>query len=132
MFELVATCAFGLESTVKYEVERLGYDARISGPGRIRFSGDANAICKTNIWLRCADRVQIIIAEFPAPDFDALFETTKQLEWEQWIPFDGCFPVVARTRKSQLTSVPALQRSVKKAIVERLTLAYQRELPETA
>ena len=131
MFELVATCAFGLESTVKYEVERLGYSPKITGPGRIRFSGDASAICATNLWLRCADRIQIVIAEFPAPDFDALFETTKQLEWENWIPAEGQFPVIARSRKSQITSVPALQRSVKKAIVERLTSIYRRGLPET-
>lgn len=131
MFELVATCAFGLESTVKYEIERLGFPAQITGPGRIRFSGDESTICQTNLWLRTADRVQIVVAEFAAPDFDALFETTKQLEWENWIPSNGRFPVIARTRKSQLTSVPALQRSVKKAIVERLKSKYQSDLSET-
>ncbi|MBC8350648.1 MAG: bifunctional 23S rRNA (guanine(2069)-N(7))-methyltransferase RlmK/23S rRNA (guanine(2445)-N(2))-methyltransferase RlmL [Planctomycetes bacterium] len=131
-FDLIATTAFGLEAVVKRELAVLGYEARIGDPGRIHFCGDASAICRANLWLRTADRVLVQVASFEAADFDALFETTKALPWASWIPKDGQFPVIGRSLKSQLTSVPACQRATKKAIVESLRAAYDVEtLPET-
>ncbi len=83
------------------------------------------------MWLRCADRVLIEIARFPAPDFEQLFETTKALDWTQWISKRSEFPVVGKTRHSQLTSLPAIQRSVKRAIVESLMRDHDTQtLPE--
>ena len=129
---LIATTAFGLEAVVKRELAALGYEARIGDPGRIHFSGDVSAICRTNLWLRTADRVLVHMASFEAADFDALFDTTKALPWASWIPKDGQFPVIGRSLKSQLSSVPACQRAVKKAIVESLRAAHGVELlPET-
>jgi hypothetical protein len=131
-FNLVATTAFGLEAVVKRELAALGYEARIGDPGRIHFAGDLSAICRTNLWLRTADRVLVQVASFEAADFDALFDTTKSLPWAAWIPKDGQFPVMGRSLKSQLSSVPACQRAVKKAIVESLLAAHGVEtLPET-
>jgi len=131
-FNLVATTAFGLEAVVKRELAALGYEARIGDPGRIHFTGDLSAICRTNLWLRTADRVLVQVASFEAADFDALFDTTKSLPWAAWIPKDGQFPVMGRSLKSQLSSVPACQRAVKKAIVESLLAAHGVEtLPET-
>lgn len=131
-FELIATTAFGLEAVVKRELAALGYEARIGDPGRIHFSGDLSAICRANLWLRSADRVLVSVASFEAADFDALFETTKSLPWASWIPKDGQFPVIGRSLKSQLSSVPACQRAVKKAIVESLLAGHRVEtLPET-
>lgn len=131
-FDLVATTAFGLEAIVKRELAALGYEARIGDPGRIHFSGDTSAICRANTWLRTADRVLVQVARFQAADFDALFETTKSLPWESWIPVDAQFPVIGRSIKSQLSSVPACQRTVKKAIVESLLAGHRVEtLPET-
>lgn len=130
--ELIATTAFGLEAVVKRELADLGYEGKIIAPGRIRFAGDATAICRTNLWLRTADRVLLQMAGFPARDFDALFETTKGLDWNAWIAADGAFPVIGRSLKSQLSSVPACQRAVKKAVAESLKLAHQTDsLPET-
>ena len=129
---LIATTAFGLEALTKRELVSLGYPAEIIGPGWIRFKGDLAAICRANLWLRSADRVLIQVASFEAKDFDTLFETSKALPWDQWISADGRFPVDGRSIKSQLTSVPALQRSIKKSIVESLLASYQANaLPET-
>ena len=96
------------------------------------FQGDWLDICRTNLWLRIADRVQIQVAEFEAPDFDALFDSVRDLNWANWIPKEGRFPVHARSRHSMLTSVPAIQRSTKRAIVEALYRDHQTDsLPET-
>ncbi len=131
-FELIATAAAGTEAVVKRELAALGYEARTVTPGRLLFRGDFSAICRTNLWLRVAERILIRISTFPAADFDALFEGTKALPWEEWLPPDAEFPVSGRSHRSQLTSVPALQRSVKRAIVERLRAAHHAEhLPET-
>ncbi|MDA1049397.1 MAG: bifunctional 23S rRNA (guanine(2069)-N(7))-methyltransferase RlmK/23S rRNA (guanine(2445)-N(2))-methyltransferase RlmL [Planctomycetota bacterium] len=130
--DLIATTAFGLEAVVKRELAALGYEARIGEPGRIHFAGDLSAICRANFWLRTADRVLVRVASFEAADFEALFETTKALAWGSWIAKDGQFPVIGRSLKSQLSSVPACQRAVKKAIVESLRAAHGVEtLPET-
>jgi 23S rRNA (guanine2445-N2)-methyltransferase / 23S rRNA (guanine2069-N7)-methyltransferase len=132
LFQLVATAAFGLEAVVVRELANLGYEARIVRPGRIEFAGDWSAICRANLWLRSADRVMVQLAKFPAPDFDALFDTVRELPWEDWIHRDTAIPVRGRSHKSQLTSVPAVQRTVKKAIVERLLAKHgTAELPET-
>ncbi|MEO8496437.1 MAG: bifunctional 23S rRNA (guanine(2069)-N(7))-methyltransferase RlmK/23S rRNA (guanine(2445)-N(2))-methyltransferase RlmL [Planctomycetota bacterium] len=132
-FDLIATTAFGLEAVVKRELAALGYEARIGDPGRIHFRGDLSAIVRANLWLRVADRVLVHMASFEAADFDALFDTTKALPWDRWIPKDGQFPVIGRSLKSQLSSVPACQRAVKKAIVESLLAAHNVEtLPETS
>ena len=129
---LIATTAFGLEAVVRRELADLGYDGKVIAPGWIGFPGDVAAICRTNLWLRTADRVLVQVATFPADNFDALFETTKALPWHQWLAADACVPVAGRSIKSQLSSVPACQRTVKKAIVESLRTSHQTvELPES-
>ena len=131
--KLIAACAFGLEAIVKRELIALGYDAKVLTPGRIGFEGDWSAVCEANIWLRTADRVLIEVQRFDAPDFDALFDSVKAFDWSQYIPRDGQFPVIGRSRLSQLTSVPAVQRTVKKALVESLKAFHKTEtLEETA
>ncbi len=131
-YELIATAASGTEAVVKRELAALGYDARAITPGRLLFRGDEAAICRTNLWLRVAERILIRIGTFPASDFGALFDGTAAVAWEQWLPRDASFPVSGRSHRSQLTSVPACQRIVKRAIVERLRAAHNTEqLPET-
>ena len=118
---LIAACAFGLEAIVKRELISLGYpDAHVAQPGRIRFVGDWTAVCRANLWLRTADRVLIEVLSFDSPDFDALFDTVKDYDWSHFLPADAKFPVDGKSRRSLLTSVPAVQRTVKKAIVESL------------
>src|SRR5262245_3010921 len=129
---LIATSAFGLESVVVHELAALEYEAKVARPGRIAFHADLAAVARTNLWLRSADRVLIQLSEFEAKDFDALFDTVRCLPWEEWIAADAAIPVRGRSLKSQLSSVPACQRTVKKAIVERLLIARPGvELPET-
>ena len=129
---LVAAAAFGLEAVVKRELSGLGYAGRVVAPGKIRFQGDPAAVCRANLWLRAADRILLEAACFPADNFDALFETTKAIDWSRWLPPDAAIHVVGRSLKSQLSSVPACQRTVKKAIVESMLHGHQIEtLPET-
>ena len=124
-FKLVATAAMGLEAIVAEEVKALGYETTTEN-GKVYFEGDERAIARANTWLRVADRVKIVAAQFPARTFDQLFENTKAIEWEKFLPVDAAFPVQGKSVKSTLFSVPDCQAIVKKAIVERLKLAYKR------
>lgn len=114
------------------ELENLGYQPKVLSTGRILFGGDESAIARANLWLRAADRVLIRLGTFSATDFGQLFDGTRELPWERWIPRDAAFPVNGRSVKSQLSSVPACQKIVKKAVVERLRAAHgAQELHET-
>lgn len=124
-FKLVATSAMGLESIVADEVKALGYETTTEN-GKVYFEGDERAIARANIWLRVADRVKIVAAQFPVKTFDELFERTKAIQWEKFLPVDAAFPVQGKSVKSTLFSVPDCQAIVKKAVVERLKLAYKR------
>ncbi len=127
-----ASCGFGLEAVLKRELEALGYAAQVVSPGHLSFQGDWFAVCQTNLWLRTADRVFADLGRFSADDFDTLFEATKQCPWELWIGPEDAFPVTAHSVRSKLTSLPACQRAVKKAIVQRLSEMHGvTELPET-
>ncbi|RAU91251.1 class I SAM-dependent RNA methyltransferase [Paenibacillus sp. YN15] len=125
--QLIATCPMGLEAVVARELKLLGYEDQMTENGRVTFTGDELAICRANLWLRTADRVLIKMGEFKATTFDELFEGTKALPWDQWIPEDGEFPAQGRSHKSQLSSVPACQGIVKKAMVEKMKERYHRE-----
>ena len=131
-YKLVATAAAGIEALVGKELRTLGYDCQVEN-GKAYFTGNDYDIAKTNIYLRTADRIKIIFGQFSAKTFDALFEQTKALPWEQILPVDAEFPVSGKSVKSTLHSVPNCQSIVKKAIVNRLSAAYARRthLPET-
>lgn len=130
--ELIATATFGLESVVKREIEKLGYKVTKTEDAKITYIADERGIVRSNLWLRCADRVLLKMAEFKAETSEELFQQTKAIEWEQWIPADGKFTVNCTTVKSKLRSEPACQKTVKKAIVDRLGEAYvMSHLPET-
>lgn len=131
-FQLMATCAAGIEALVGKELRELGYDCQVEN-GKVFFNGDAADIARTNLWLRTADRVKLVVARFNATTFDALFEQTKALAWEQFLPLDAAFPVSGKSVKSTLHHVPSCQAITKKAIVARLSDYYHRrtKLPET-
>ncbi|WP_353894048.1 class I SAM-dependent RNA methyltransferase [Proteinivorax hydrogeniformans] len=122
--ELIATSTFGLESIVADEVEDLGYKKLSVENGKVTFLGDEKAICRSNLWLRVADRVKIKMGEFKATTFEELFEQTKALPWEWWITQDAKFPVEGKSIKSKLYSVSDCQAIVKKAVVDRLKDTY--------
>lgn len=130
--ELIATATFGIEAVVKREIEALGYKIIKSEDAKITYMGDERAIVRSNLWLRCADRVLIKMAEFTALEFEELFQQVKGIAWEEWIPIDGKFTVNGSSVKSKLSSVPACQRIVKKAVAARLSEVYGLDiLPET-
>lgn len=122
--ELIATSTFGLEAVVKREIEVLGYKILKTEDGKVTYMGDERAIVRSNLWLRSADRVLLKMAEFTALEFEELFQQTKALPWEELIPVDGKFTVTGTSVKSKLHSVPACQKIVKKAIVEKLREFY--------
>lgn len=130
--DLIATATFGLEAVVRREIEALGYDIIKTEDGKVTYRADERGIVRSNLWLRSADRVLLRIAEFEAADFETLYQVTRGIAWEEWIPPDGRFVVTCSSVKSKLHSEPACQRTVKKAIVTRLQDFYQAEtLPET-
>lgn len=129
---LIATAAMGLESVVANEVRNLGYEVEVDN-GKVIFDAPISAIPRCNLWLRTADRVKILVGEFQATSFDELFEGTKHLPWEEYIPEDGQFPVSGKSVKSELHSVPDCQKIVKKSIAEKLKLKHGvvYKMPET-
>lgn len=128
MIELIAPCHFGLESVLKREVLDLGYEIASVEDGRVTFYGDMEALVRANIFLRTAERVLLKAGSFKASSFEELFDKTKALPWEQWIPADGKFWVAkASSIKSKLFSPSDIQSIMKKAIVKRLQEKYHIE-----
>ncbi len=124
-FNLIATAASGLEALAGKELRNLGIDCQVEN-GRARFQGTVKTIAETNLWLRTADRVKIVVGEFDAYSFDELFEKVKALPWEEYLPLDAAFPVAGKSIKSKLYSTPDCQAITKKAIVERMRTYYHR------
>lgn len=131
-YQLVATMAAGLESVTTKELKALGIQTRTEN-GKVYFEGDDKTIALTNVWLRSADRIKIVVGQFKALTFDALFEGVKALPWDHYLPLDAAFPVEGRAVRSQLHSEPDVQAITKKAIVEKMSAVYHRttRLPET-
>lgn len=124
--ELIAPCHFGLESVLKREIQDLGYEISSVEDGKVSFWGDAQAICDANVFLRTAERILLKVGSFKAETFDELFEKTKALPWENYIPKNGKFWVTkAASVKSKLFSPSDIQSIMKKAMVERLKSKYQ-------
>lgn len=123
--QLVAPCHFGMEAVLKREIYDLGYEITKVEDGRVTFEGDEEAICRSNIFLRTAERVMVQIGRFHATTFDELYENMKALPWEKWIPQDGKFWVKkASSVKSKLFSASDIQSICKKAMVDRLKMTY--------
>ena len=125
-FNLIATAAAGLEAVVGRELRELGYDCQVEN-GRVRFQGDVRAIIETNLWLRAADRIKIIVGTFPAKTFEELFQGVFALDWENYIPLGARFPISkAKCVKSKLHNEPSVQAISKKAVVKKLQKHYAR------
>ncbi len=130
--ELIATATFGLEAVVKREIENLGYKVIKSEDAKITYLADERGIARSNLNLRCADRILLKMGEFYAETSEDLFQQTKAISWEEWIPPEGKFTVTCTTVKSILRSEPACQKTVKKAIVDHLSEIYMiDQFPET-
>lgn len=125
-FELIAPCHFGLEAVLKKEITDLGYQIVRVEDGRVTFAGDEGAICRANIFLRTAERILLKVGQFPAYSFEDLFQGTKAIPWEEYLPADAKFWVKkASSVKSKLFSPSDIQSIMKKAMVERMKQAYQ-------
>ncbi|WP_270275016.1 THUMP domain-containing class I SAM-dependent RNA methyltransferase [Streptococcus infantarius] len=125
-FNLVATAAAGLEAVVGREIRDLGIDCQVEN-GKVRFQGNVRTIITTNLWLRAADRVKIIVGEFPARTFEELFQGVYKLDWENYLPLGAKFPISkAKCVKSKLHNEPSVQAISKKAVVKKLQKVYHR------
>lgn len=126
--ELIAPCHFGLEAVLKREIIDLGYEIAEVEDGRVTFYGDADAVCRANIFLRTAERILWKVGSFKATTFEELFEKTRSLPWEDYIPKDGKFWVAkAASVKSKLFSPSDIQSIMKKAMVRRMQEHYRLE-----
>lgn len=125
-FRLVATAAAGLEAVVGKEVRALGFDCQVEN-GKVYFEGDVEAIVKTNLWLRAADRIKIIVGQFPARTFEELFQGVFALDWGNYLPLGAKFPISkAKCVKSKLHNEPSVQAITKKAVVRKLQKHFHR------
>lgn len=133
VYELIAPCHFGLEAVLKKEILDLGYEISQVEDGKVTFLGDAEAICRANIFLRTTERILLKVGSFKAVTFEELFQGTKALPWEEYIPQDGRFWVKkANSIKSKLFSPSDIQSIMKKAMVERMKQGYGVSvIPET-
>ncbi len=133
VYELIAPCHFGLEAVLKKEILDLGYEISQVEDGKVTFLGDAEAICRANIFLRTTERILLKVGSFRATSFEELFQGTKTLPWEEYIPQDGRFWVKkANSIKSKLFSPSDIQSIMKKAMVDRMKQGYGVSvIPET-
>ncbi len=128
LYEYLTPCHFGTESVLKREITELGYEIKSVEDGRVSFLGDAAALCRANLFLRTTERVLLVVGRFQATTFDELFEKTRMLPWERFIPENGRFWVAkANSVKSKLFSPSDIQRIMKKAMVERMKQSYKKE-----
>ena len=131
-FELIAPCFFGCESTAKFELTRIGAENIRVDDGRLSFAGGAEMIAAANLNLRTVERVMLLLARYRAATFDDLFDGVYDIPWEELLPADAAFPVTGSSLNSQLSSVPACQSIIKKAVVKRLMAKHHTSvLPET-
>ena len=98
-FEIIASATFGLEAIVKREIQALGCEITDSRNGRLTYRGDLRTLVRSNLWLRCADRVYVKMGEFTAKTFEELFQAAKALPWEDWLPVDAHFSVTGSSAK---------------------------------
>ncbi|HFV0251727.1 TPA: class I SAM-dependent RNA methyltransferase [Streptococcus agalactiae] len=125
-FKLIATAAAGLEAIVGREIRNLGIDCQVEN-GRVRFHGDIKTIIETNLWLRAADRIKIIVGEFPARTFEELFQGVYGLDWENYLPLGAKFPIAkAKCVKSKLHNEPSVQAISKKSVAKKLQKVFHR------
>ncbi|MGT2799790.1 THUMP domain-containing class I SAM-dependent RNA methyltransferase [Streptococcus marmotae] len=125
-FTFIATAAAGLEAVVGREIRELGYDCQVEN-GRVRFEGDIIALIRTNLWLRSADRIKIVVGSFKAKTFEELFQGVFALDWQEYLPLGCKFPISkAKCVKSTLHNEPSVQAISKKAVVKKLQKHFSR------
>ncbi|MEX1307249.1 MAG: class I SAM-dependent RNA methyltransferase [Eubacteriales bacterium] len=127
-YRFFAACSFGLEAVVKHECEALGFSDIAAYDARVYFSGSSADLAKANLWLRSADRIYMVLDEFEATDFEALYQGVKKINWPDYIGKDDAFPVTGDSVRSALFSVSDVQKIAKKAIVDSLKARYRQDI----
>lgn len=123
---MTAPCHFGLEKTLGFELRRAGGENIAASDGRVSFTGDERVLIRANMSCSVAERIGVVLADFPAESFDDVFEGIRSLDLAALIPADAAFPVTkGQSVSSKLTSIPALQRTVKKALAEALAKSHR-------
>ena len=125
IIKMAAPCLFGLESVLSGELKRLGAKNIEATDGKVTYSGDWNMLAKTNLWLRTAERVLIVLDSFRAETFEELFQGVLKIPFEEYLGKDDAFPVKGWSLNSQLSSVPDCQSIIKRAVVKRMEKQYQ-------
>lgn len=124
-YTLISPCFFGMEKMLANEIKNLGFEIEKTEDGRVTYKTDEYGIARANMWLRCAERVSLKVAEFKATSFEELYDRTRQIDWSRFIPYGAEFPVAkASSIKSKLYSTPDIQSIVKKAVVDSLKEKY--------
>jgi putative RNA methylase len=123
-FRIQATTTFGLEAVVKREIIDLGFENITVSDGYVEYDGDFETVVKSNLWLRCADKVLMVIGKFQAVTFESLFNHVFELPWDKILPENAKFIVTGKSFKSTLSSVPACQSITEKAIIKKLQTKY--------
>ena len=124
-YTLISPCFFGMEKMLANEIKKLGFEIEKTEDGRVTYKTDEYGIARANMWLRCAERVSLKVAEFKATSFEELYDRTRQIDWSRFIPYGAEFPVAkASSIKSKLYSTPDIQSIVKKAVVDSLKEKY--------
>lgn len=133
MNNLVALCPVGAEKILGNELKHLGYKLAGNKPGRVFFTGDDDALYRTNLCLRTADRIFLQMAVYPAQDFDQLFDGVYSVNWQDFFKKDTKVVVdKVRCYKSKLNSEHAIQGIVQKAIYKKLCDKWHMySMPET-
>lgn len=127
-YEFIAPCHFGMEAVLRREINDLGYAVKKVENGKVYFTGGTEACARANMFLRTTERILLKVASFKAETFDELFEKTKEIPWENYIPKDGKFWVTkANSINSKLFSPSDIQSIMKKAMVERMKTKYKLE-----
>ncbi len=127
-YTLISPCFFGMEKMLANEIKSLGFEIEKTEDGRITYKTDEYGIAKANMWLRCAERVNLKVAEFKATSFEELYDNTRKIDWSRFIPYGSQFPISkASSIKSKLFSTPDIQSIVKKAIVDSLKEKYMED-----
>lgn len=134
-FQMVATAAAGLEALVGRELRDLGMECQVEN-GKVRFQGKQEELMKANLWLRTADRVKLVLGQFPAKTFEELYQGVFAIDWQDYLPLGVQFPVSkARCVRSKLHNEPSVQAITKKAVVRKMQKVYARPdgvpLPES-
>ncbi|EQJ10839.1 putative methylase domain protein [Clostridioides difficile P8] len=120
-YTLISPCFFGMEKMLAREITNLGYEIIKTEDGRITYKTDEFGIAKSNMWLRCAERVHLKIAEFEAKSFDELFENTKRINWSRYIPYGAQFPISkASSIKSKIIQYTRCKSHSKKGYSRKL------------